>query len=166
MNYILVARVEHLYGKNGSVIMRSFLDSVERYSDLKKVYVDFWGDKKTFYIEDAKDVKGKIIIKFRGFDSQKDSQVLIGREVFIDKKKAKIFPAGHIFTSELIGSKVFVEGKEVGVIKEVLKTNANDVLVIEDVNKKEVLIPFVLNFIEKFNAEEKKLILNITKDFF
>jgi len=28
------------------------------------------------------------------------------------------------------------------------------------------LIPFVLNFIEKFDAAGKKIILNITKDFF
>ena len=166
MDYILIARIEQLYGKNGSVILRSFLDSVKRYSSLKKVYIDFWGDKKTFYIEDVKDVKGKTVIKFERFDSQRDSQVLIGREVFIDKKEAKIFPAGYIFTSDLIGCKVFVEGKEVGVIKEAMKTNANDVLVIESVDKKEILIPFVLNFIEKFNAEEKRLNLNIKKDFF
>jgi len=34
-----------------------------------------------------------------------------------------------------------------------------------DNEKKEILIPFVLNFIEKFDAAEKKLILNISKDF-
>ena len=82
------------------------------------------------------------------------------------KRDVNIFPAGHIFTSDLIGSNVFVEGKVIGVIKEVMKTNANDVLVIVNAEKKEVLIPFVLNFFEKFNADEKKLILNITKDFF
>jgi 16S rRNA processing protein RimM len=166
LDYILIARIEQLYGKNGSVIFRSFLDSVDRYSTLKKVYIDFWGDKKTFYIEDVKDVKGKTVIKFERFNSQRDSHVLIGREVFIDKNDEKIFPTGFILTSDLIGSRVFIEGKEVGMITELMKTNANDVLVIESVDQKEILIPFVLNFIEKFNADEKKLILNITKDFF
>ena len=166
MHYILIARIEQLYGKNGSVLLNSFLDSVERYSGFKKVYIDFWGDKKTFYLEDISNVKGKTVIKFKRFDSQRDSQVLIGREVFIDKKDSKIFPKGYIFTNDLIESRVFVEGKEIGVIKEVMKTNANDVLVVESADKKEILIPFVLNFIEKFNADEKKLILNITKDFF
>lgn len=166
MHYKLIARIEQLYGKNGSVLLRSFLDSVERFSTIKKVYVDFWGDKKSFYIEDIKDVKGNPVIRFKKFDSQRDSQVLIGRDIFIDIKDAELFPADYIFLSDLMGSKVFVEGKEIGVIKELMKTNANDVLVIESIDKKEILIPFVLNFIEKFNAGNKKLILNITKDFF
>jgi ribosomal 30S subunit maturation factor RimM len=47
----------------------------------------------------------------------------------------------------------------------VIKAKGNDVLVILSDEKKEILIPLVLNFIEKFDAAKKKLILNISKDF-
>jgi 16S rRNA processing protein RimM len=88
LDYFLIARIEQTFGKDGYVRIQSYSDFPERFFRLKKVYLDFWGDKKSFYIEDVKDVKGKIIIKFKKFDSLRDSQVLTDREVFIDEKDA------------------------------------------------------------------------------
>ena len=69
------------------------------------------------------------------------------------------------FVHELIGSEVIVENEIIGVVSDVMKGKANDILVIQTDDKKEKLIPFVLNFIEKFDAAKKKLILNISKEF-
>jgi ribosomal 30S subunit maturation factor RimM len=66
---------------------------------------------------------------------------------------------------DLIGSEVTVEKKTIGFVTDVIKGKANDVLVISTNDNEEKLIPFVLNFIEKFDAAKKKLILNISKDF-
>jgi ribosomal 30S subunit maturation factor RimM len=46
-----------------------------------------------------------------------------------------------------------------------IKGKGNDVLVISTDDKKEKLIPFVLSFIENFDAAKKKLVLNVSKDF-
>ena len=165
MDYFLIARVDQLYGKDGFVRLKSYSDFPERYLNLKKVYIDFWGDKKIFYVEDVKDVKGKIIIKFKRFDSPRDSQVLIDRDVYVVEKDAVSLPENHFFMHDLIGSKVFAGKELIGTITDIIKAKANDVLVILTDDKREKLIPFVLNFIEKFDADQKKLILNITKDF-
>lgn len=165
LEYLLIAKVEQVYGKDGYVKLRSFSDFPERFLSLKIVYIDFWGDKKTFYIEDVKDINGKIIIKFKRFDSTRDSQVLIDRDVYIDEKDAVSLPDNHFFVHDLIGSEVIVEKKILGIVTDVIKGKANDVLVISTNDDEEKLIPFVLNFIEKFDAANKKLILNISKDF-
>lgn len=165
MEYFLIAKVEQIYGKDGYVKLHSFSDFPERFLNLKKVYLDFWGDKKTFYIEDIKDIKGKIIVKFNKFDSIRDSQVLIEKEVFVVEEDAVLLPDDHFFIHDLMGSEVVVEKKRLGTITDVIKGKANDVLVILTDDNKEKLIPFVLNFIEKFDSANKKLILNISKDF-
>jgi 16S rRNA processing protein RimM len=165
LDYILIARIEQTFGKDGFVRLQSFSDFPGRFSDLKKVYIDFWGDKKTFYVEDVKDAKGKIIIKFKKFDSLRDSQTLIDREVFVDEKDALSLPDNHFFVHDLIGSEVVVEKVRIGTISEVIKGKANDVLVVLTDDKNEKLIPFVLNIIENFDAAKKRLILNISKDF-
>ena len=165
MDYFLIARIEQTFGKDGYVRIQSFSDFPERFFSLKKVFIDFWGDKKSFYIEDVKDIKGKIIIKFKKFDSLRDSQILIDREVFVDEKDAVSLPENHFFVHDLIDSEVFVKKERIGVVSDVIKSKANDVLVISTDEKKEILIPLVLNFIEKFDAAKKKLILNISKDF-
>ncbi len=165
MEYFLIARIEQTHGKDGFVRIQSFSDFPERFFSLKKVYLDFWGDKKTFYVEYVKDVKGKILIKFNNFDTLRDSQILIDREVYIDEKDAVSLPEGHFFVHDLIGSEVFVESERIGIVSDVIKGKGNDVLAISTDEKKEKLIPFVLNFIENFDAAKKKLVLNVSKDF-
>ena len=166
MDYFLIARIERLYGKNGFVSLRSFSDFPERYSSLKKVYIDFWGDKKSFFVEDVKDVKGRYIIKFKNFDNPRDSQVLLGREVYVNEDDVVELPENHFFVHDLIGMEVLAGKERLGTVSDVIKAKANDVLVILTDNKEEKLIPFVLNFIEKFDAAQKRLTLTITKDFF
>ena len=165
MEYILIARIEQLYGKDGFVKLKLFSDFPDRFLNLKKVYIDFWGDKKRFFVEDVNDLKGKIIIKFKKFDNPRDSQVLIDRELYVDEKDAVSLPDNHYFVHDLIGSEVVVEKERIGTISEVIKGKANDVLVVLTDDNNEKLIPFVLNFIEKFDAAKKRLILNISKDF-
>ena len=166
MEYFLIARIEQTFGKDGFVRLQPFSDFPERFFSLKKVYLDFWGNKKTFYVEDVKDVKGKIIIKFKKFDTLRDSQVLIDREVYVDEKDAVSLPENHFFVHDLVDSEVFMKTESIGIVSDVIKGKGNDVLVISTDKKKEILVPFVLNFIEKFDAAKKKLILNISKDFF
>ena len=166
MEYFLIARIEQTFGKDGFVRLQPFSDFPERFFSLKKVYLDFWGNKKAFYVEDVKDVKGKILIKFEKFDTLRDSQVLIDREVYVDEKDAVILPENHFFVHDLVDSEVFMKTESIGIVSDVIKGKGNDVLVISTDEKKEILVPFVLNFIEKFDAAKKKLILNISKDFF
>jgi 16S rRNA processing protein RimM len=165
LEYILIARIEQTFGKDGFVRIQSFSDFPERFFSLKKVYIDFWGDKKIFYVEDVKDVNGKIIIKFKNFDGPRDIQVLIDREIYVDEKDAVSLPYNHFFVHDLIDSEVFVKEERIGVVSDVIKGKANDVIVISTDEKKEILVPFVLNFIEIFDAAKKRLILNISKDF-
>ncbi|MBK9098324.1 MAG: 16S rRNA processing protein RimM [bacterium] len=166
MEYFLIARIEQLYGKDGYVRIKSFSDFPERFLRLKKVYLDFWGDKKAFYIEDIKDVKGSVLVKFERFDSIRDSQLLLEREIYVAEKDAVTLPENHFFVHDIIGSEIIIEEECLGVITDIIKGKGNDVLVVKADDKKEILIPFVLSFIEKFDAAEKKLILNIKKDFF
>ena len=166
MDYFLVARVEQIYGKDGFVRLKSFSDFPERYLSFKKVYLDFWGDKKTFYVDDVKDVKGQIIIKFKKFDNPRDSQVLIGREIYVNEVDVVSLPENNFFVHDLIGTEVIAGKEKIGTITDIIKTKANDVLVILTDDREEILMPFVLNYIENFDAAEKRLILNITKDFF
>lgn len=165
MEYILIAKVEQVYGKAGYVKLQSFSDFPERFLYLKKIYIDFWGDKKTFYVEDVKNLSGKIIIKFKKFEGPKETQILVGKEIYVDENDKVDLPENHFFVHDLIGSEVIIENKRIGFVTDIIKGKANDVLVILTDDKNEKLIPFVLNFIEKFDTAKRQLILNISKEF-
>ena len=165
MEYVLIAKVGQVYGKDGYVKLESFSVFPERFLKLGKVYLDFWGDKKNFYIEDVKDFNGRLVIKFKRFDTLRDANILVDREIYIDEKDKISLPENHFFVHDLIGSEVIVEKENIGTVTDVMKVKGNDILVISTIDKKEKLIPFVLSFIEKFDAVKKRLILNISKDF-
>ena len=157
--FFLIAKITALLGRDGFVKVEPYSDFPKRFFKLKKVFIDFWGNKKMFYVEKVKQRGVSFALKFRNFDDDRDAGVLIGREVFVDNEDVVRLPANNFFIHDLIGSKVIQGGEEIGEITDVLTVPANDVIVIKKNINKEILIPLVLEFIEQFDAEKKILIL-------
>jgi len=165
-DFYLIAEIEQLVGKDGIVKIIPISDFPERFFNLEKVYLDFWGDKKAFVVTDVKKHRESFLLKFKNFDCTRDSQVLVGRKVFVEDKEVVRLPANHFFIHDLIDINVFIKDEKIGVVTDILKLPANDVLVVKRNDNTEQLIPFVLEFIEKFQPEKKRLSLNVEKDFF
>ncbi len=164
-DYFLIAKVISVYGREGYVSVRSYSDFPERFDDLSKVYIDFFNDKKEFFVEKVLRKKDSFLIKFRNFDNGEDCKILTGKEIFVDKENLYKLPEGHYYVHDLIGSTVYRNDVVFGKIKDVLPYPANDVYVIDD-NGKEILIPASFEFIESFDPEKKILILKPGDDFY
>ena len=165
-NFFLIARIVSVYGKDGFVKISSFSDFPDRFMSLKSAYLDFFGDKKEFIVEDVLRQNEIFALKFKNFNNAEDASVLIGKDVFVDSEGLIKLPKGYYFIHDLVGSKVCRNNKEFGVLKNVLSYPANDVYVIEDTEGKEVLIPAVKDFIEGFDSENKTLTLRPGDDIY
>ena len=159
-DYFFIAKVTSLFGKNGFVKIELFQNFFEYLNELDKVFIDFWGDKKVFYVEEVKHVGSAIALKFKNFNDERDAGVFIGRDLFVAKDDFENLPDNTFSFNNLIGSKVFQGSAEIGVITDVFTAPANDVIVIKKDDDKEFLLPLVLEFIEEFDPEKKILILN------
>lgn len=157
--YFLIANIVSANGKNGFLNIESFSDFPERFLNLRKVYVDFFGKKKELLIEKVKSVKNNFAVKFVNFSSNEDVDILIGRDIFVDKENLVKLPENYFFIHDLIGSRVLRNSDEFGKIVDVINLPANDVFVIKDLIGKEILIPGSENFIEKYDPDTKTLIL-------
>ncbi|MHB8580328.1 MAG: ribosome maturation factor RimM [Ignavibacteriaceae bacterium] len=156
--YFLIAKIESAFGKEGYVKITSFSDFPERFFNLQKVYIEFFDDKKEFFVENTKKFKDSFALKFRNFDSQKDIEPLIGKEIFVDEQSLVTLPEGQFFIHDLLGSKVFRNNLEFGILIDVLSFPANDVYVIKHEGE-EILIPAAFEFIDKFDPVNKILVL-------
>ena len=165
-DFYLIAEIEQHVGIDGFVKIIPISDYPERFFNLDKVYLDFWGDKKTFIVTEVKKHKESFLLKFKNFDSIRDSQVLVGRKIFVDDANVVKLPENHFFIHDLMDVNVFIRDEKIGVVTEILKLPANDVLVVKKDDGTEQLVPFVLELIEKFQPEKKRLSLKIEKDFF
>ncbi len=163
--FFLIAKIVSIYGKEGFVRISSFSDFPERFYNLQKVYIDFFDDKKEFFVEKVKKKKNDFLLKFKNFNSEKDAEIFLGKEVFVDGKDVVRLPENFFFIHDLVGSRVLRNNEEFGIIKQVLTFPANDVYVIDNKGK-EILIPAVMSFIEKFDPVNKILILTPGGDFY
>jgi len=164
--FFLVARITSTADKKGFVKIYSYSDFPERFFSLREVFIDFFDNKKKFIVEEVKKNKDDFFIKFRNFNSDIDTRVLLNKEIYVDEKDAVKLPEKVFFVHDLLDSKVFRNEKLFGIIKDVLSYPANDVYVIKDVNGGEILLPALSEIIESFDPENKIMILKPGESFY
>ena len=162
----MIARITSIADNKGFVKIYSYSDFPERFFSLNEVYIDFFGSKKKFVVEKAKKLKGELYIRFKDFCTEKETKVLLNKEVFVEEKDVIKLPENVYFMHDLIGSMVFRNGKLFGKIEDVLSYPANDVYVIEDSNGGEILLPALSELIESFDSENKVMVLKPGESFY
>jgi 16S rRNA processing protein RimM len=164
--FYLIAKIVSLHSTDGSVRITSISDFPDRFFRLERVKVDFFGKYKDLYVEKVLSEGKEFVIKFKNFSSREDSEVLVGKELFITKEELVELPEGSYYLHDLVGSKVYWKGLFLGEITEVLQLPANDVYVIRGGKEKEILIPALQKLIKSFSAERKEMILNPEEEIF
>ena len=141
MKFINIGKIVNTHGIKGELrILSDF-----KYKD--KVF------KKNFKFYIGKDKEELIVNSYRHhkifdmvtFNDLNDINLVLkykGKEVYINEEDLDL--DGEIYIDNLIGYKVLVGDKDIGVVTEVMHMKANDVLRVG-----EVLIPYVKEFIIK-----------------
>ncbi len=162
----MIARITSRADKQGFVKIYSYSDFPERFFSVHDVYIDFFGSKKRFIVEEVKKVKNDFFIRFKNFNTDKETGVLLNKEIFIIEKDVVKLPENVFFVHDLLESRVFRNEKLFGKIKDVLSYPANDVYVIEDVTGGEILLPALSELIQSFDPVKKIMILKPGESFY
>jgi 16S rRNA processing protein RimM len=155
----LIAEVIDIHNTDGSVIIKSFSDFSERFLELEKIVIDFFGKNRELDIEFAENIDNKIILKFRRFNSEEDVLFLIGKKLYINKQNLFNLPDNSFYIHDLLDCEVYLESSFFGKLIDVLKLPGNDVYVVQKDSGKEVMIPAVEKFIDFLSIDEKKIFL-------
>ncbi len=155
--YYLFAKILSASGSEGFVKISLLTDFPKHLFNIKRVYIDFFDTKKEFIIDKVKRSDDNFLIKFKNFNDEKGTDILKGKEIFIDEKDLIKLPKDHYFVHDMIGSTVLKNNVEIGKVKDVLSLPANDVYVVEDENGNEILIPAVNDYIKEFDVSKKIL---------
>ncbi len=158
-DYYLIGKITGQFGKHGFLKIECYSDFPERFKTLKESYILVSGNYKKVFVDKVRKENDFLVIRLKGFESPEDSKFLINKELFVDQANLVELPADYFFVHDLVGSAVFRNGKQVGVITDVLNLPANDAYAVRSESGEEILIPAVKKFIEKFDAESKVLYL-------
>src|SRR5690625_7944204 len=84
------------------------------------------------------------LLKLKGYDDIKHSELLKGLELKIKKEQVDKLPEGEYYYFEIIGCEVYtITGELIGVVDSIMSPGANDVWVVKDIQNNEHLIPFI-----------------------
>lgn len=146
-------------------MVSSVTDFPDRFVVGLNVFIDVFGDRKLFIIEDVINDKGKVYLKFQNFDSSDSIDFLINKKIFVKEEDLVKLEADTYFVHDLIGCKVYKDLKFFGYLKEVYSLPANDVYVVDDEKGEEILIPAIEKYVKSINIKDKRIDISGEFDF-
>lgn len=156
-----VGQIVNTYGIKGFVKVVPLVDNNNQFKNFKTLYIQAKKILKELHIEEVKFSKNLVLLKFKGIDTIEQAEEL--RNIYLQAKRSDIrLEEGAYFIVDLIGLEVLTEeGTLLGIIKEVLQPGSNDVYVVENEEKKQILLPVIPDVIKKVDIDGKKVIVKL-----
>lgn len=149
------------HGLAGEVKVYPTTDEPGKFTSLKKVYIKTKNETLTLKIDKAHTFKQFVIVHFEGLDKIEDIEPLIKKDLWIDREEAVELEENEYYIADLLGMQVVTdEGTELGRIKDVLDTGANDVYIVQT-DGGEVLLPAIRQCILKVDIEKDLMTVHL-----
>ncbi|MCR5153279.1 MAG: ribosome maturation factor RimM [Lachnospiraceae bacterium] len=158
--YLRVGVITTTHGVKGEVKIFPTTDDIERFDYLKTAYIDTGKELKKVTVTGVKYFKNQAILKFEEINNINDVLCYKGKDLLVSREDAVELEEGEHFITDIIGSKIVTdEGKELGILDDVMETGANDVYVVKDELGKEILLPAIADVI--LNIDEETMTITV-----
>ncbi|MCM3160478.1 ribosome maturation factor RimM [Metabacillus litoralis] len=158
-----VGKIVNTHGIRGEVRVISKTDfAEERYEPGNTLYIFKEGsDEPIEVVVDSHRVhKNFDLLTFEGMSSIQDVEQFKGSLLKVTESQLSELEEGEFYFHEIIGCKMFTdEGEEIGTIREILATGANDVWVVQRKVGKDLLVPYIEDIVRDIDIEEKKIVI-------
>ena len=176
--YIVVAKIAGVHGIRGELKCQPLIDEPDA---LKKIKSGCLVDEKTAacfpseeneekYYKFGKEVSisawkvssGRVLFLLDGIEDREEAKQFTGLFLVVKRSMLPKLPQGRFFIADLIGSSVIddILG-ELGTLKDILQTGANDVLLVSREKKRDLLIPFLNQIVYDIQLENKKIFIRL-----
>ena len=158
---ISVARIARPQGLRGEVIADLLTDFPERFARLGRVYVKRADGRLLLLdLENSRLHKGRVALKFAGFDSISGAEELRDARVLVPRDQLVELPEDTYYDFDLIGCEVAaIDGRHLGRVEEVQNYGAAPLLVVRG-GARELLIPLVLSICVEIDTGRKRIVVN------
>ena len=155
MEYIYIGEIVNTHGIKGEVRIKSdFKYKKEVFKNGFNLYIG--KNKNKEVINTYRVHKNYDMVTFLNINDINDVLKYKGMNVYINRDDLNI---DGILDEDIIGMTVYSNNKEIGIVTEIMKSVANDILVIEK-DKNRYLVPYIDEFIENIDVENKRIDIN------
>lgn len=162
-DYIYVGKIVGTHALKGEVKVISETDfKDERYQKGSRLYLSVNGEMVPVTVESHRTHKHFDLLTFEGLHSINDVERYVNSEIYVHTSQLESLEDDEYYYFELMGCTVITEDDvEVGVVTKVVNYGASDLLVVKDDRGKEVMIPFVDEFILEVNLETRTIRIHV-----
>ena len=157
-----VGVITSTHGIRGEVKVYPTTDDPNRFKKLKNYIIDGRREKINVTVESAKFFKQYVILKFKEFSNINDIESFVKCDLLVTRQNALPLKEGEYYICDLVGLNVITDtGMNIGKLKDVLETGANNVYIVEDENGNEILIPVIDQCILNHDLEKKTITVHL-----
>lgn len=152
------------HGIKGEVKVYPTTDDLKRFLDLKEAILVCGGAERNVRVEGVKFFKNLAILKLSGIESPEAAKNFQNADLFVTRENAVPLDEGEYYIADMIGADIFLEDKShFGTVRDILQTAANDVIVAETDDGKEVLLPVTEECVLDMDAENARITIHLLK---
>ena len=160
--YFEIGQIVNTFGIKGFVKINPFTDDLERFEELKSVFVVKNKELIEIQIEEVKYHKHLVLVKFKGIEDINMAEKYKGCYIKIKRENARKLPEDTYFIADLIGIKVYDEdGNLLGKVDDIYNNKSTDIYVIKDDLGKQILLPSTKEVIKQIDVDEERMVVHL-----
>ena len=154
---VVVGRITKAHGVSGEVAVLVISEVPGRFADGATVWLE---DGRTLTVESSRPHKDRLLVRFRGVEDRAQAETLHKAILVIPESASPRLPEGSWWDHRIVGCAVETDtGTELGTIREVIHTAANDVWSAVDDGGVETLVPVLKDVILDVDMEAKRIVV-------
>ena len=161
---VSIGRVLGAHGLRGEVRVRCDLDDVSVLVEGMRLELSAegkFGLSRTLEIRSVGSGRGKELkLGFRDIDDRSAAESLAGREMLVEASLLPVLDEGEFYAYQLVGCRIEDEtGRSVGTVRNIWSTGAPDVLVLDDDEGCERMVPAA--FLREVDLEAGRAVIEV-----
>jgi len=157
--FLAVARVRRPFGVKGETLLEVLTDFPRRLFQAERLYVG--EEHRAHTVASLRRHGEDMLLQFKEISDREGAELLRGKILFIRTDDLPPLPPGVFYLHQIEGLEVFTEqGENLGRVKEILKTGANDVYVVQG-DKGEILLPAIPQVIREVRLEQGRMVVRL-----
>jgi 16S rRNA processing protein RimM len=146
--WVAIGLITAMFGIRGEVKVQPLTDFPERFLQTARIYL---GDELVERrVLGARLHQRIVILRLEGVETANDAEALRNKKLYVPASELITLPPDHYYLHDLMGLRVVhVDGTSLGVVRDVIQSAGNDLLVIQSARTgKDVLLPAVKAFVK------------------
>lgn len=154
--YLVVGFLRRPHGVKGEMLMDVHTDFPERLKTGMTLYV---GDQyQAMIVASRRPHASGMLVRFRGIKSPEDAGLYRNTWVYVPTANRPSLPDGEYYHHQLIGLNVVTdEGRNLGVLVDIIETGANDVYLVRDADGNDILLPAIPSVVLDIKLADRQM---------